>query len=333
MLKKIKCILPLFLVIILFAGCAQKETPYISNEYVLEYENDKCYMLFKGEKVEEKDSLVCIPLFFGLNFTSLDELKDTIINEKFTDGQLNVIRRDFTNKDTKKIQICNPNKLYQAVYPEKYEATMLVWEGLTYGWVFDDKEISSISYITKERFDYSYKQDFSDFTEMQTVSKTEKIEDRDSTVTYYTTVAGEFKRVCYKLEQGEKTLYVAEKYCLEGYTDYTKNNVSLDIPKSITILGEQKNEYFRIYLSKLEQRPSEEYLLEFGLRELLWLAGILCFLSILCDAANTWTTNFYTKMLQGATLQEAVEYARDLADESSGLKSAVIGGDSTIVFP
>ena len=38
-------------------------------------------------------------------------------------------------------------------------------------------------------------------------------------------------------------------------------------------------------------------------------------------------------MLQGETLQEAVEYARDLADESSGLKSAVIGGDSTIVFP
>ena len=268
MLKKFKCISALFLVIILFAGCAQKETPYISNEYVLEYENDKCYMSFMGErKVEEKDLSECET--FGLTFTSLDELKDTIINEKFTDGQLNVIRRDFTNKDTKKIQICNPNKLYQAVYPEKYEATMLVWKGLTYGWVFDDKEISSISYITKERFDYSYKQDFSDFTEMQTVSKTENIEDRDSTVTYYTTVAGEFKRVCYKLEQGEKTLYVAEKYCLEGYTDYTKNNVSLDIPKSITILGEQENEYFRIYLSKLEQRPSEEYLLEFGLHELL----------------------------------------------------------------
>ena len=48
--------------------------------------------------------------------------------------------------------------------------------------------------------------------------------------------------------------------------------------------------------------------------------------------ANTWTTNFYTKMLQGATLQEAVDYAEDLADESSGLKSTVICGDSTIVF-
>ena len=78
MLKKFKCIPALFLVIILFAGCAQKETPYISNEYVLEYENDKCYMSFMGErKVEEKDLSECET--FGLTFTSLDELKDTII--------------------------------------------------------------------------------------------------------------------------------------------------------------------------------------------------------------------------------------------------------------
>ena len=268
MLKNIKILLVAVLVLILCAGCSQKDAPYISNEYVLEYEGDKCYMSFLGERNDEEIDLLESRVFGITTFKSLEELKDTIINNKFTDSQLNIIRRDFVDKDTKKIQICNPNKLYQAVYPEKYEATMLVWEGLSYGWVFDNS-YGNINYITKERFDYSYKQDFSDFTEMQTVSKTEKIEDRDSTVTYYTTVAGEFKRVCYKLEQGEKTLYVAEKYCLEGYTDYTKNNVSLDIPKSITILGEQKNEYFRVFLSKLEQRPSEEYLLEFGLRELL----------------------------------------------------------------
>ena len=55
--------------------------------------------------------------------------------------------------------------------------------------------------------------------------------------------------------------------------------------------------------------------------------------SIGCGSANTWTTNFYNKMLQGATLQEAVDYACSLASESSGLKSAVICGDSSIRFP
>ena len=268
MLKKIKCTLTLFLVIILFAGCAQKETPYISNEYVLEYEGDKCYMSFLGErKVEEKDLLDS--RVFGITLESLEELKDTIINNKFTDSQLNIIRMDFVDKDTKKIQICNPNKLFQAVYPKKFEATKFVWEGLTYSWFLDSEESSlSMSYITKEDFDSLYKQEISEIGELATVVKTEKIEDRNSTVSYYTTTEGEFKRVCYELEQGEKTLYVAETYYLKGYSDYIKNKVSLDVPKYITILGEQNNEYFRAYLSEVEQRPSVEYLLEFGLKEL-----------------------------------------------------------------
>lgn len=269
MLKNIKILLVAVLVLILCAGCSQKDAPYISNEYVLEYEGDKCYMSFVGErKVEEKDDLIIFS-FFGINFDSLEQLKNTIINNNFTDRQLDIIRRDFVDKDTKKIQICNPNKLFQVVYPEKFEVTKFIWKGLTYAWILDNEESSlSMSYITKERFDSSYKQDYSGFNEMQNVIKTEIIDDRNSTISYYTTDAGEFKRVCYKLEQGEKTLYIAEKYCLKGYTEYTKNNVSHDIPKSIIILGEQENEYFRVFLAEVEQRPSIEYLLEFGLRKL-----------------------------------------------------------------
>lgn len=239
-----------------------------SNEYVLNYEGDKCFMSFAGERKVEKNDLLESRIF-GIPFKSLEELRDTIINSKFTDSQLNIIRMDFVDKDTKKIQICNPNKLYQAVYPEKFEVTMFIWEGLTYSWILDSEEsYLSMSYITKEDFDSLYKQDISEIGELATVTKTEKIDDRNSNVSYYTTVAGEFKRVCYKLEQGEKTLYVAETYYLKGYTDYIKNNVLLDVPKSITILGKQNNEYFRVYLSGVEQRPSIEYLFEFGLKEL-----------------------------------------------------------------
>ena len=55
--------------------------------------------------------------------------------------------------------------------------------------------------------------------------------------------------------------------------------------------------------------------------------------SISCSAANTWTINFYSKMRSGATLEEAVDYTCNLASYSSGLRSAVISGDGTIVFP
>ena len=74
--------------------------------------------------------------------------------------------------------------------------------------------------------------------------------------------------MCYKLEQGEKTLYIAESYRLKGYTEYIKDRVSLEVPYQIIILGEQNNEYFYAFLHGEEQRPSIEYLLEFGLKEL-----------------------------------------------------------------
>ena len=54
--------------------------------------------------------------------------------------------------------------------------------------------------------------------------------------------------------------------------------------------------------------------------------------SIDCVEANTWTTNFYNKMLQGATLQEAVDYACGEFSENSPLRSAVICGDETITL-
>jgi len=62
-------------------------------------------------------------------------------------------------------------------------------------------------------------------------------------------------------------------------------------------------------------------------------AAIGFYNNINCGEANTWTTDFYNKMLQGATLQEAVDWAKGRAPEGSGLKSAVICGDSSIRFP
>ena len=260
MLKKFKCILALFLVIILFAGCAQKETPYISNEYVLEYENDKCYMSFKGERKVENDLSDCEAV--GLYFTSLDELKDTIINKKFTDKQLAMIRRDFVNKDTKKIQICNPNKLYQAVCPENLELGYFYWKGLTYSWLFNRTKIrgEEFSYITKDKYDERLQDVYYEFYKQEELIETQKIDDRNATVYYYMTSYGKQKRVCYVLEQGEKTLHIAEEHVLDNTTNDTEYIV-------IRIIGKQNEEHFYVNLI-VDDRPSEEYLLEFGLREI-----------------------------------------------------------------
>lgn len=55
--------------------------------------------------------------------------------------------------------------------------------------------------------------------------------------------------------------------------------------------------------------------------------------SIDCDEANLWTEFFYSKLLQGATIKDAKDFACDHFPENSKIQSAVICGDATICFP
>lgn len=80
----------MLLIIVICSACSPKEEqPYISNKYVLEYEDDKCYMCFSGEpKSEEANGFES--RMKGLRFDSLEQLRDTIVNCKFTDSQLDI---------------------------------------------------------------------------------------------------------------------------------------------------------------------------------------------------------------------------------------------------
>ena len=71
MLKNIKILLVAVLVLILCAGCSQKDAPYISNEYVLEYEDDKCFMSFLGERNDEEIDLLENEIIDSLAFIEL----------------------------------------------------------------------------------------------------------------------------------------------------------------------------------------------------------------------------------------------------------------------
>ena len=265
--KSLLCIL----ILIICVGCSPKEEqPYISNEYVLEYEDDKCYMCFSGEsKSEEANGFES--RMKGLRFDSLEQLRDTIVNSKFTDSQLDIIRMDFADKDTKKIQICNPNKLFQAVYPDEFETWLFNWEGLSYMWGLSSEEQKDllISYITKNTFEHYLKQMLSFFDEDQVSTQTEKGEDNNSEITYFTNTTEGLKRVFYELEQGVKKLYVKETYGLKESVDSVSGKKTLLYElEEIMILGKQNDEYFMVNLYGEKQRPSVEYLFEFGLREL-----------------------------------------------------------------
>lgn len=259
MKKAVKFTFSLILAVVLCVGCTVREKqPYISNKYVLEYEGDKCYMCFEGESKPKENDGTCIITEPVIGLPSLVDFKDSLLNHKFTEEQLNTIRSYFNKGDNNRIEICNPNKLYQAVCPEDLEFKYFYWQGLTYKWLIDRPRIrgEAFRYITKDIYDEYLQDKYYEFSGMATVTKTETIEDRNSTVYYYTSSDDEYKRVCYVLEQGDKTLYIAEEHKLNETQ-----------PILTDIMGKQGEAYFHVDLIT-EERPTAEYLLEFGLREL-----------------------------------------------------------------
>ncbi len=54
--------------------------------------------------------------------------------------------------------------------------------------------------------------------------------------------------------------------------------------------------------------------------------------SIDCAVANEWTKEFYTYLLQGKTVQEAVDAASEGKSEISGLTSAIVCGNKNFVL-
>ena len=247
-------------IIILCVGCTIKD----SLPYTLEYDGNKCYMTFVSNKKNETNNS-CIIMEPGLECESLSDLKDSLLNYKFTEEQLNKIRSDFSTGNNKKIQICNPNKLYQAICPKNIKFNYFHWNGLTYYWSPDENSSldTSFSYIKKDSYDYNLKKEYYNYDSDKTITKTEKTADRNATVYYYTTWSGEYKRICYVLEQEEKTLHIAEEYTLKS--DIYNNRVDKYI--SLYIMGKHNGEHFYVKLHA-NKRPSVEYLLEFGLKEL-----------------------------------------------------------------
>lgn len=65
------------------------------------------------------------------------------------------------------------------------------------------------------------------------------------------------KQIYYVITTSEKTLHIFETYD-------AASNVA---PDSIDIPGEQQGEYFDVYISNFEERPTVEWLLEFGIKE------------------------------------------------------------------
>lgn len=261
-------------------GCtAKQETKqYTTDLYTINVCGDSCYILIDEEKWNEKqeNSLMqdCEVAVYP-EFTTMKEMRQAIITGSFTEREqeqlMKIMKLAERNADGG-IEIFNVDKLNECVLPSGMNVEYILWMARSYYFhVSGPGKITGGFYcVNKEVFDNDMNTQYRSFlvNEYLTVTAQEFDEEREATV-YYTAngSGGKSKYCCYEILEGTKRIVVEESYLLESATERGKGKESDMVPDQVTIWIEDEVGYAFALLFGFEERPSVEWLSQFGLRE------------------------------------------------------------------
>ena len=251
-MKKLLCLLlPMLL---LMSGCKY-------HDYHLTKEDGHYYIQYD---VAPNANRPVLPHYPAPNypFRSVKEMKDTIINGSFTQEQHDYLIEAMSNSNGS-VYVFDIDNLYEATYPSDLDMT-LYFHGSSYSWrtnTDDDDSLGVSLSLTSEEI-FASNRDLEDslrsYNEVTSVTSTE---DRDATIIDYIRFDGDvIKAIIYTIETDEKTLVIVEEHYIE-YENKSQN------PYQVAIYGHQADEYFYVRLYNLTERPSVEWLSQFGIKE------------------------------------------------------------------
>ena len=223
------------------------------------------------------------------NFQSVKDMKASIINGNLSSSEMEALVR-FPKNDSGYIICVDLENLYDAALPTDADLIHVKWYGGAYNYRFyftypgcspklnsylymiDQEEVKPHSeYINKE-----YYEKLSDNYETYTYIKSESIPERNATAHYYNYThsikntsyvylrQGRCVDLCYQLEGNGKSIYVKETYdCVTSDLSFLEANSA---PCSVTITGKQDDLYFEVTLYGFSSKPTEDWLLSFGLK-------------------------------------------------------------------
>ena len=226
------------------------------DDYTLVKNESGCYFIFddisKYQKEYAEGSVVAADIPFG----SIKELKDAVTKGLLEEWQKYGVA-GFSDNGID-IQICDFNNLYEPTLPQECSTIEVYWEGETYSYLvmMSDESFGVVEYHTKESYDKRYSYEYEKFFDRDTITVT-GFEERDGKeITHYKTSIGKlFRRERYTLTKGNITVQVDKDY------------YSLDDTLSrITLYCTGENLYYTVTLYSLAEDPSDEWLLQFGLK-------------------------------------------------------------------
>ena len=198
-------------------------------------------------------------------FHSLDEMRESIISGSFTEHELYTLSRASQSADGR-IEICDLDNLYKCTAPAEFSLKNITWRGKSYDFHFSSEKVwGGVYCYNKEEYTEKYNEGYQDFllNPNVTLIKQEEIKERSATVYYCNTSRAELKYICYEIGVGDKKMFIQEEYLLK-IRDNTEK-VSSDIPSTIYFWGTENGGYFYGIFFDFTERPSVEWLCEFGI--------------------------------------------------------------------
>lgn len=270
-MKKIIAIILTISSVLLLANCSSPTVRFDTPLYSIVRENGRCDLIPTQTLPTDKDpSDAMVRMGFDFpEFSTVDEMRRSILSGSISENQVDTIYRMSVLPDGT-APIVDLDRLYEFTAPDDLNTKDVIsFEGNKYGTRFSNDDVSVYmdcyeSGAYTEAFNSSlcgYLNFLSN--DLITLIRQETVKERSATVYYTSTSVCKSMYICYELQHGDKHMYVQEEYVLEH--DSPLSRPSSTIPEMIHLFGTDGDGYFGCAIFGPEERPSTQWLLEFGL--------------------------------------------------------------------
>ena len=254
-----------------FAGCtASKQSldRYDTSMYYIHQEGGQYWLTLKNSVEELNNSSINASTgYLFPRFTSVAEMRQGIISGSYLEDRdaklyMTALTAVCPKNEDGSLQIVNLDELCDFNKPQDMDISLIEWQGDNY-WASlkGETTYAYIHYVETEAKYPGYLGEYKDFLTdpLITIDRQEEDENRGAIVYYVHNDWAEFKYICYEISVGAKHVYVQEVYALARSGAHG--------PYRITLWGKEDVGCFCVVMYDLTERPSVEWLSQFGVRE------------------------------------------------------------------
>lgn len=263
-MRKISWFIALVLGISLLSGCSTIQTSSQTDPipYDIVVENGISYLLLNEAGIKLPSNNINTQIDHTIYFGSVNEMMTDIKTGNFTEEELYYISQ-YPKDDLGRVQVCNFDNFLVPTAPAPLKLRNICWNGLWFTYILGcegDNAVYTMLLDTKEQYEETidFNANFASKTTCTVHSQTIE-EDRNATATYYTNALGQqSKAVYYTIGEDNNVIHILEDYVLNGEI-YELAYISLACSDN--------GKYFHYFSTTETERPSVEWLSQFGLRE------------------------------------------------------------------